>query len=88
MKSVTVGLGWDTQCDIDSSILLFDNSNCCVENIYFGNKRNATGTVIHNGDNTTGIGSGDDETIHVDLEKMPANVKTIWAVITIYSSSY
>lgn len=83
MKVVSVGLGWDTKCDVDSSVLLFDSSQKCVDNIFFGNKQNSNGSVIHHGDNLTGEGEGDDETITIDLQKLPNNVKTIWAVITI-----
>lgn len=71
IKAVNVGLGWDTSCDIDSSVLLFDIEQNCIDEIYFGRKQNANRSVIHGGDNLTGFGSGDDETIIIDLVKLP-----------------
>jgi stress response protein SCP2 len=38
LTSLRVGLGWDTNCDIDSSIVLMDANNKELEIIYFGNK--------------------------------------------------
>lgn len=86
IKTIAVGLGWDTNCDIDSSILLFDAQGNCLENIYFGNKISINGSVIHSGDNTTGVGDGDDEVIKINLNEIPPQVLSIWAVITIYST--
>lgn len=54
-------------------------------NVYFGNKKSPDGSVVHSGDNVTGFGSGDDETIAVNLEKTDPKVSSIWAVITVYS---
>lgn len=68
MTDICVGLGWDTRCDIDSSILLFDADRNAVDNIYYGHKRSANGSVVHEGDNLTGDGAGDDEVINVYLK--------------------
>lgn len=70
LKEVRVGLGWDTNCDIDSSIILMDNDNNHLETIFYGNKQSSNHSVLHHGDNLTGIGSGDDETIEVHLDKL------------------
>lgn len=86
IKTIAVGLGWESTCDIDTSILLFNGSGAMVDNIYFGKKSNANGSVVHSGDNMSGVGKGDDEVIKVKLDKIPQDVGSIWAVITIYSS--
>jgi len=39
---------------------------------------------VHSGDNLTGEGAGDDEVIKVQLDKIPAEVHSIWPIITIY----
>ena len=57
------------------------------DNVYFINKTSKDGAVKHSGDNLTGVGSGDDETISINLEKVDSSVGTLWAVITIYSGS-
>ena len=56
-----------------------------MEIIYFGALRSADNSVIHHGDNLTGIGDGDDEVIEILLNKINPSVKYIWAVITIYT---
>ncbi|MGW4772560.1 TerD family protein [Nocardia sp. NPDC004278] len=43
------------------------------------------GAIRHFGDNLTGEGDGDDETIAVDLTRLPAHVTTIIFVITSYA---
>ena len=70
LNVLRVGLGWDTYCDIDSSIILMNDKNELEETIYFGNKRGKNEAVIHFGDNLTGQGSGDDETIEIFLNKI------------------
>ena len=82
---ISVGLGWDTECDIDCSVLLFNDAYECVDSVHSTKKENLNKSVIHHGDNLTGEGDGDDEIITIDLQKLPDNVRTIWAVMTIYS---
>ncbi len=55
--------------------------------VYFGNLRHASGAVIHQGDNLTGAGEGDDEQIMVDLSLVPGNVEKIVFVVNIYDAS-
>ena len=57
------------------------------DNVYFGNLKSKDGAITHSGDNRTGAGSGDDETISINLEKVDSSVETLWAVITIYTYS-
>ena len=42
---------------------------------------------MHFGDNLTGEGSGDDETIEINLKQVPKQVTTLWLTITIYTDS-
>ena len=70
MTEVCVGLGWDTRCDIDSSVLVYGADGNCIDNIYYGHKNASDGSVIHSGDNLTGYGAGDDEVISILLNKL------------------
>jgi tellurium resistance protein TerD len=56
-----------------------DGKGAVLETIYFGNKISQGGAVIHSGDNTTGDGKGDDETIIIDFKKLHPNVDSILA---------
>ena len=44
------------------------------------------GYITHWGDNRTGSGDGDDETIDIDLARIPADVSKIVVLVTIYGA--
>ncbi|MFZ3481796.1 TerD family protein [Sphingomonas sp. 3-13AW] len=50
---------------------------------FYGNLRILNDAVIHKGDNRTGAGDGDDETIDVTLNSIPADIQKLAVVITI-----
>jgi tellurium resistance protein TerD len=54
--------------------------------IFFNNKKSPDGVVVHQGDNLTGAGSGDDEVIFVDLNRMKTEALRIVFVVTIYQA--
>ncbi|KPM57424.1 stress protein [Frankia sp. R43] len=79
---VRMGLGWDPaqfgkSIDLDASCILFDDRGKDVDKVWFMSKKGARGAVRHSGDNLTGQGEGDDETIMVDLAALPPNVITL-----------
>lgn len=73
--------------DIDASVILLENdkftSNANL--IYYGNKTSQSGAVKHSGDNLTGEGEGDDETIYTNLSKIPSNINRLVYVVNIYN---
>lgn len=86
LQRVVAGLGWDTSMgavDLDVSAVMLDGGSNHVETVFFG-QLSAQG-VTHSGDNLTGHGSGDDETITVELELLPPRVQQIFLLINIYS---
>ncbi len=94
LKKVVVGLGWDVNAfdtggdfDLDASaFLLNDTGKVSGSNdfVYYGNLSHPSGSVVHQGDNLTGVGDGDDEQIKVDLSLVPASVTKIAFTVTIY----
>ena len=50
----------------------------------YNNKSVAGGAVIHQGDNRTGEGDGDDEQVEITLSKLPADVDKVAVVVTIH----
>lgn len=93
LKSLMVGLGWDPQSsahafDLDASVIMLRGGKFAGKSdlIYFGNKVSSEGSVKHDGDNLTGDGDGDDEQIHVDLSKVPADVDQLVFVVNIYEA--
>src|SRR3954462_1035450 len=90
LTQVRMGLGWDAvkkkglfgglksqTIDLDASCLLFDATGRLVDQVWFQQLRSADGSVQHTGDNLTGDGDGDDESIIVDLTRVPPAVTQI-----------
>ncbi|PZS29556.1 MAG: stress protein [Pseudonocardiales bacterium] len=89
LSKVRMGLGWDAMrkkglfgsraqsIDLDASALLFDASGTLVDQVWFQQLRSNDGSVQHTGDNRTGAGDGDDESIKVDLSQVPPAVTTL-----------
>mgnify|MGYP003429826079 FL=1 len=95
MTKMVVGLGWDTRAtdgaafDLDAVGFVLNNAGKVRADgdfIFFNNKQNAEGSVVHGGDNRTGDGDGDDETIMIDLSKMPADVEKVAVCVVIYDA--
>jgi len=84
-----LGLGWscNRNFDLDASCILLKDGpdNPVADTVYFSHQH-APG-VDHGGDNTTGAGSGDDERIKVDLEKVAPEVNTLAFVVNIYTTN-
>jgi tellurium resistance protein TerD len=90
-----VGLGWDVRTtngigfDLDASALLI-GSNGKVRSdadfIFYGQTSDAAGAVVHQGDNRTGEGDGDDEQILVDLGLIPTDIDRVVFVVSIYKA--
>ena len=95
MTKMLVGLGWDTRAtdgaafDLDAVAFVLNSEGKVRKDsdfIFFNNKQNAEGSVVHGGDNRTGAGDGDDETIIIDLSKMPADVEKVAVCVVIYDA--
>ena len=75
--------------DCDASVIML-NSNDKLENkkdlVYYGNLRNENDSIIHQGDNLTGEGEGDDEQIMLDLKRIPERIKKLVFVVNIYDA--
>ena len=54
--------------------------------VFYNNLRHYSGAVVHQGDNLTGAGDGDDEQIFVDLGTLPSDYDRIVFVVTIYQA--
>ncbi len=96
LKSVMVGLGWDVNAfdsgadfDLDAAAFMLGAGGKCPtdkEFVFYGNLSHTSESVVHQGDNLTGEGDGDDEQILVDLTKIPANIERIAFTVTIYEA--
>ncbi|HEM7134320.1 TerD family protein [Providencia hangzhouensis] len=91
LNHLMFGLGWDpikkkgllgglfgggnSSIDLDASCILLDGQGNQIDVVSFRKLKSSCKSVIHSGDNLTGEGDGDDETILVELNKLPANTE-------------
>lgn len=96
LRKALVGLGWDarttngTAFDLDASAILV-GANGKVRSdadfIFYQQLSDAAGSVVHQGDNTTGAGDGDDEQILIDLTLVPSDIDRVVIVVSIYDAA-
>ena len=95
LSKMVVGLGWDIRntdgsaFDIDSSAFLLKvDGKVRADNdfIFYNNLKSSDGSVTHSGDNRTGAGDGDDETVTIELSKVPPEVDRIAVCVTIHDA--
>lgn len=95
LTNILVGLGWDTRStdgaafDLDASLFLLganDKVRGQHDFIFYNQPTSADGSVEHTGDNRTGEGDGDDESIKIDLTRVAADVQKIIVTVTIHDA--
>lgn len=93
---VKIGLGWDVNkydgqvsFDLDASAFLLGANGKVRKDsdfVFYNNDKSENNAIIYGGDNRTGSGNGDDETIMIDFSKVPNDVEKITITATIYNA--
>lgn len=95
LSRLRMGVGWDKartagfigtgapDIDLDASAVQFTGDQL-FDLAFYNHLSTRDGSVVHLGDNVTGSGAGDDETITVDLAKVYARVDTIVFLVSSY----
>jgi tellurium resistance protein TerD len=95
LKKIIIGLGWDPRAtdgaafDLDGSAFILKNDGKVRSDsdfIFYNNLKSTDGSIVHAGDNTTGGGDGDDETISVNLVAVPADIDKVSLAVTIHDA--
>lgn len=98
LRKVRMGLGWDTasgtghQFDLDASAFVCRNdagNPKLLSNehfVFYNNPRDPDSALQHTGDNRTGLGDGDDESIIVDLSRVNPTADEISFIVTIHDA--
>lgn len=95
LTKILIGLGWDERTtdgssfDLDASAFLLgagDKVRNDSDFIFYNQLKSPEGSVEHTGDNRTGQGAGDDESVKVDLSKVPAEITKIAFTVTIHDA--
>jgi tellurium resistance protein TerD len=96
LTALTVGLGWDartttgTDFDLDASAIgvkadgkVFTDQHF----VFFNNMKSPEGAIVLTGDNVTGAGDGDDESVVIELGLVPAEIDKIVVPVSIYGAT-
>ncbi|SET46754.1 TerD family protein [Thorsellia anophelis] len=95
LKRVRIGLGWDVRetdgvdFDLDgSAFLLTDSGKVRADSdfIFYNNLKSTDGSVEHTGDNRTGDGDGDDESLIITFDNVPSEVTKVAITVTIHDA--
>nr|WP_296773748.1 TerD family protein [Rhodococcus sp. (in: high G+C Gram-positive bacteria)] len=95
LTAVTIGLGWDVRnttggdFDLDASAIGLGNDKKSIGDLFFvfyNNLRSPDGAIEHTGDNRTGEGEGDDESINIDLVALSPDVESIVFPVSIHDA--
>ncbi|MEU4211971.1 TerD family protein [Streptomyces sp. NPDC026206] len=89
-QSVRMGLGWEPAwnsraIDLDASVIAYGPDRNMIDACYFGRLQILNGTIQHSGDNLTGDGSGDDESITVHMGGLPPEVTGLVFTVSSFS---
>ena len=88
---IYVGLGWDILpgniYDLDASIISFDQQFNVIDIIYHKNLKSIDGSIVHYGDNKTGIGEGDDEVLSIDFTIINTNIYFLAVIVNSFKGN-
>lgn len=89
LTRIRLGLGWtaakkrglfgmkNQSIDLDASALMFNRVGELVDQVWFRQLKSKDGSVVHTGDNRVGGGDLDDESIRVDLSRVPSSITAL-----------
>ena len=95
LNKIIVGLGWDARAtdgaafDLDASAFLVKldgKVRSDADFIFYNQPKSACGSIEHTGDNKTGVGDGDDESVKVTLSTIPADLDKVVFAVTIHDA--
>ncbi|CAL9585430.1 General stress protein 16U [Streptomyces sp. enrichment culture] len=94
LTQVMVGLGWDARSttgapfDLDASALVCGGGRVLGDEwfVFYNQLKSPDGSVEHTGDNLTGEGDGDDESLLIDLSKVPERCDKIVFSVSIHQA--
>jgi tellurium resistance protein TerZ len=100
LHAITLGLGWDAakpkgffgkllgntpDIDLDASCFMLDKNSNSIDLVWFRQLSSKCENVQHSGDNRTGDGDGDDESITVNLTSIGNNVESLVFIVNSFT---
>ncbi len=100
LNRVRIGLAWDEtgstgeKADADLSAVVLKGDDAALKKfvtnehfVFYNNRAAPDDSVKHSGDNRTGAGEGDDESIIVNLTALPAETIDVTFIATIHNGA-
>lgn len=96
LQKILIGLGWDARStvgasfDLDASLFMVGASGKVLSDehfIFYNQPKSPCGSVEHTGDNSTGAGDGDDESMTAELNRIPPEVQRLIVTVTIHDAT-
>lgn len=97
LTAIKAGLGWDANkfdtgddFDLDVSAFVLDKDGKALSPghmVFYNNLKSPDGAVESSGDNRTGAGAGDDETISIAFDRLPAGSAEVSLIVTIHETN-
>ena len=98
LTRIAMGTGWDgvkkksgffggsraVDIDLDASMLVYSGRQL-VDQVWYRQLVSKDRNIVHSGDNRTGDGDGDDETISVDLSRIAPGVDALVCTVNSFS---
>lgn len=95
LKNILIGLGWEARStdgvpfDLDASLFMVGENGKVPSDasfIFYNQLLSPCRSVEHTGDNRTGDGDGDDESLKVKLDQVPATIHRLVIAVTIHDA--
>lgn len=97
LNRIRVGLGWDARqtsggaFDLDAFAIGVGTDGKVPANewfVYYFNLESPGDAIVHQGDNRTGDGDGDDEAIVINLGALPSEIQKVIFPVAIYDEEH
>lgn len=94
LQRLHMGTGWDSakgmfgrqrDIDLDASAMVFTSGRELIDQVWFRQLNSRDNAIRHTGDNRTGRGDGDDESIIVDLGQLDPRAAHLVFVVNSFS---
>lgn len=94
LQNIYIGLGWDmaqgVNLDLDACVACLGANDKLLADewfIFYNNLQSPDRkAVVHSGDNRTGQGDGDDESIKIQLPAIPQNVAKLLLIVSLHDA--
>ncbi|MBY0358477.1 MAG: TerD family protein [Candidatus Obscuribacterales bacterium] len=96
LEEIIIGLGWNVRAtdgaafDLDANAFLLKGDGKVrgdQDFVFYNQPKSEAEAVVYGGDNRTGAGDGDDETVAINLTKVPADVEKVAVAVTIHDAA-